>query len=480
VTKISMHEDLQSVKVNILVNNDVARYVANEGSKFWIKKPTISLTKISGLNTLISGYKIELSPRFKTQDDYNKGAYQDYFEGLDTQPNDEWELNGYYINLIASNDKDNIEVGTPIFYNKFQIGEIVAKEFRYEKVFLSAYIYDKFNYLVNKSSKFVMNEALKVNYGASGLNIELGSLYSALVGGITVITSNKDDAKIENSDIYEVYASKDDLKNKEEFTIKFTDVSGIEENTPIIFKGIQIGKIMQVNLDKDVLTTKAYVYDEYKYILTDKTRFFVEEPTISLDGVKNLGNIIKGNFISLDYKNGEFSNTFNAINKKDLNKSYNTIKLELLSENLNSISLNSKVFYKNIAIGRVDNYALTPDLKNVKITVLIDSKYKDLLNDYNLFYDMSSKIVEIKSMNLNINYSGVEPLLNGAIGLIADKRGDAELTKKEFKLYNSYKEVERLKRFYNTGFTIEASFDNSFEIKQDMAIVYKNQEIGFV
>ena len=480
VTKISMHEDLQSVKVNILVNNDVARYVANEGSKFWIKKPTISLTKISGLNTLISGYKIELSPRFKTQDDYNKGAYQDYFEGLDTQPNDEWELNGYYINLITSNDKDNIEVGTPIFYNKFQIGEIVAKEFRYEKVFLSAYIYDKFNYLVNKSSKFVMNEALKVNYGASGLNIELGSLYSALVGGITVITSNKDDAKIENSDIYEVYASKDDLKNKEYFTINFTDVSGIEVNTPIMFKGIEIGKILEVNLNKDVLTTKAYVYDEYKYLLTDKTRFFVEEPTISLDGVKNLGNIIKGNFISLDYKNGEFSNTFNAINKKDLNKSYNTIKLELLSENLNSISLNSKVFYKNIVIGRVDNYALTPDLKNVKITVLIDSKYKDLLNDYNLFYDMSSKIVEIKSMNLNINYSGVEPLLNGAIGLIADKRGDAELTKKEFKLYNSYKEVERLKRFYNTGFTIEASFDNSFEIKQDMAIVYKNQEIGFV
>ncbi|MCG3716532.1 MlaD family protein, partial [Aliarcobacter butzleri] len=335
-------------------------------------------------------------------------------------------------------------------------------------------------YLVNKSSKFVMNEALKVNYGASGLNIELGSLYSALVGGITVITSNKDDAKIENSDIYEVYASKDDLKNKEYFTINFTDVSGIEANTPIMFKGIEIGKVLEVNLNKDVLTTKAYVYDEYKYILTDKTRFFVEEPTISLDGVKNLGNIIKGNFISLDYKNGEFSNTFNAINKKDLNKSYSTIKLELLSENLNSISLNSKVFYKNIVIGRVDNYALTPDLKNVKITVLIDSKYKDLLNDYNLFYDMSSKIVEIKSMNLNINYSGVEPLLNGAIGLIADKRGDAELTKKEFKLYNSYKEVERLKRFYNTGFTIEASFDNSFEIKQDMAIVYKNQEIGFV
>ncbi|MEZ4694231.1 MAG: hypothetical protein R2837_09645 [Aliarcobacter sp.] len=35
--------------------------------QFWIKKPTVSLTKVSGLSTLISGYKIELAPSFKTQ-----------------------------------------------------------------------------------------------------------------------------------------------------------------------------------------------------------------------------------------------------------------------------------------------------------------------------------------------------------------------------------------------------------------------------
>ncbi|MGE4462013.1 MAG: MlaD family protein [Arcobacter sp.] len=479
VTKISMHEDLKSVKVNILVNNDVARYVASEGSDFWIKKPTVSLTKVSGLNTLISGYKIELSPKFKTQEEYAKGAYKSYFEGLDSQPNDEFDDNGYYISLIA-NDKSNIEVGTPIFYNKFQIGEITAKEFVFEKVYFTAYIYDKFNYLVNKSSKFVINEALKVKYGASGLNIELGSLYSALVGGVTVVTPNKDEQKISKDEVCLLYGKEDDLKNKEYFNISFSDVNGIEENTPIIFKGIEIGKILEVNLNKNILNTKAFVYEEYKYLLTNKTKFFVEEPTISFDGVKNLGNIVKGNFISLEYKKGDFSNNFIAINKKDLNKISSSVKVELLSENLNSISEKSKVYYKNIEIGRVDSYVLTPDLKNVKITIFIDDKYKDLINDHNLFYDMSSKLVEMKSLNLNVNYSGIEPLLNGAIGLIAEKRSDEKLTKKEFKLYSSFKDVERLKRFYNSGFTIEADFDNSFEIKQDMAIVYKNQEIGFV
>ncbi len=478
VTKISMHEDLKSVKVNILVDNDVAKYVASESSEFWIKKPTVSLTKVSGLNTLISGYKIELSPKFKTQEEYNQGTFKNYFEGLDSQPNDELDDNGYYISLIA-NDKSNIEVGTPIFYNKFQIGEITAKEFIFEKVYFTAYIYDKFNYLVNKSSKFVINEALKVKYGASGLNIELGSLYSALVGGVTVVTPDKNEKKISKEEVYVLYGKEDDLKNKEYFTINFADVNGIEEGTPIIYKGIEVGEILEVTLNKNNLNTKAYVYDEYKYLLTKNTKFFVEEPTISLDGVKNLGNIVKGNFISLDFRKGDFSNSFNAINKKDLDKIGNTIKVELLSENLNSISEKSKVYYKNIEIGRVDNYALTPDLKNVKISLLIDDKYKDLINNNSLFYDMSSKLVEMKSLNLNVNYSGIEPLLNGAIGLVANKK-DEKLIKNEFKLYSSYKDVERLKRFYNSGFTIEADFDNSFEIKQDMAIVYKNQEIGFV
>ena len=82
VTKIDMHEVLKNVKVNILINSDVASYVANEASEFWIKKPTISLTKISGLNTLISGYKIELSPKLKTHEEYANSKEKLYFNGL--------------------------------------------------------------------------------------------------------------------------------------------------------------------------------------------------------------------------------------------------------------------------------------------------------------------------------------------------------------------------------------------------------------
>ena len=107
VTKISMHDDLKNVAVNILVNSDVAEYVANEGSKFWIKNQLYLWQKFQDLVHLISGYKIELSPNFKIEN----AKPQWYFTGLDSAPDDEFEENGYYISLLM-NDKDNVDVGT--------------------------------------------------------------------------------------------------------------------------------------------------------------------------------------------------------------------------------------------------------------------------------------------------------------------------------------------------------------------------------
>ena len=478
VTKIDIHDDLKSVKVNILVKNEAAKYVASESSRFWIRKPTISLTKVSGLSTLISGNKIELSPKFRTAQEYEKGKEKLVFEGLDSKPDDELAADGYYVTLLGS-DKDNVEVGTPIFYNQFQIGEIASKEFKFEKVFLNAYIYDKFNYLVNKSSKFIMNNALKVNYGPSGLQIEVSSLYSALVGGITVITPKKDHEKISKDEVYILYPDKDNLEKKEYFHIKFHSANGIGENTPIIYKGVTIGKITTMTLNPDAVSTKAFIYEKYKYLLTDKTQFFIQKPSLGLDGAKNLGNIIKGNYVSLSYEKGDFRNSFIAKEYKQIKDEITNKTLTLYSDNLNSISKKSKVYYKNIAIGKVLDYELTRDLNKVKIKISIDKKYESIINDHTLFYDMSSKLVQLKNLNIDVNFHGFEHLLNGGIAIVTEKR-KLKLSKKSFKLYDTYTEVSRLKRIYNKGSIVEAYFDNDFKIQKDMAVVYKNQEIGFV
>ena len=122
---------------------------------------------------------------------------------------------------------------------------------------------------------------------------------------------------------------------------------------------------------------------------------------------------------------------------------------------------------------------MSDDYKNVRISILIDDKYKDLINNSSKFYDMSSKLLEIKNFDMNINYSGVEKTLNGGIALVSNL-DNTKLTKKEFELFASYKDIQKEKRDKSNGFIVYSQFDNSFILKEDMAIVYKNQEIGFV
>lgn len=122
---------------------------------------------------------------------------------------------------------------------------------------------------------------------------------------------------------------------------------------------------------------------------------------------------------------------------------------------------------------------MSDDYKNVRISILIDDKYKDLINNSSKFYDMSSKLLEIKNFDMNINYSGVEKTLNGGIALVSNL-DNTKLTKKEFELFSSYKDIQKEKRDKSNGFIVYSQFDNSFVLKEDMAIVYKNQEIGFV
>ena len=474
VTKIVI-KDLDRVEVNILVKKEASNYVAVEGSKFWIKKPTVTLTKISGLDTLISGYEIEVMP----QKNINKKLKsKTKFIGLDSQPNYEYIKNGYYVTLLVR-DGDSVNIGMPLFYNSMQIGEVVSKELHDENVYTKAYIYKQYEGLVNESSFFTLNDALKVNFGADGFNLKVSSLYSSLIGGIKVSTPDMKATKITNDKQYLLYTSEDNLEEKVIINIEFYDAKDIAEGTSIMYKGITIGKVTNISLNTNSIKAQAFIYKKYKYLLTNNSEFEINSAEISLDGIKNIGTVLTGKYIDLKYKKGEFKTYFK--DKKLLDTQINTDDLELTlkAKNLGSITDKSKIYYKNIEIGKINNITLSKNYNDVIIKIQIYGKYKNIISNNTLFYDMSSKLIDIKNLNLNINYSGINPLLKGAIAVIKDKK-KTKLSKKEFKVYSSHQEAYKVKKMRNEGFILKTAFENSFRLEEDMPIFYQNYEIGFI
>ena len=95
------------------------------------------------------------------------------------------------------------------------------------------------------------------------------------------------------------------FKKKVHFTIDFNE-GKIDENTSILYKGIEIGKSIKCKNRRWYISYKSLCLWRIQISSYKNSRFVIEEPTISFDGIKNLGNIIKGNYLSLDYQEGEF------------------------------------------------------------------------------------------------------------------------------------------------------------------------------
>jgi paraquat-inducible protein B len=95
-----------------------------------------------------------------------------------------------------------------------------------------------------------------------------------------------------------------------------------------------------------------------------------------------------------------------------------------------------------------------------------------------MFYDISSQLIELKNMNINVNFEGLNPLINGGIALVTIP--NKKLTKHSFKLYSSYQKIEEIKKLRYSGFIKTAYFSNDFKLFKNMNIEYKNQTIGFI
>ena len=105
VTKILITEDTKGVVVVVRMIKDAEPYMT-ERAKFWIVKPEVGLSGVSGLDTLISGTYIDVFSE-------KGGTYKKEHIGL-TQPYRNIRGGDYF--HLSSLNGDNVVVGTPVYY----------------------------------------------------------------------------------------------------------------------------------------------------------------------------------------------------------------------------------------------------------------------------------------------------------------------------------------------------------------------------
>jgi paraquat-inducible protein B len=250
VEDIGFTSDLGSVAVKVRLDSDVAPFV-DEGAQFWIVRPTITASEISGLDTVLSGNYIE------GYWDTEAGGLVERFEGLIEPPLLTSTQDGLRIELRSSFDAGFVE-NTPILYKGVEVGRLGSAEVSVngEWVFADAIIFAPHDRLITTSTRFWDTSGFRFTLGPQGANVDFDSISSLLSGGLTFDSLVSGGAPIREDSVFTVYPDEQSARDsvfegsdRSSVTVSAIfpeNVSGLSSDAAVEWRGVRIGRVANV------------------------------------------------------------------------------------------------------------------------------------------------------------------------------------------------------------------------------------------
>jgi paraquat-inducible protein B len=251
VEAVNFTKDLREVVLTVKMEREASEFL-RRGSNFWVVRPRLGLRGASGLGTLISGTYIELEP--------GDGAEQDHFKGLEEPPVVKFDEAGIEI-VLQADRLSSVDIGSPVYYRGILAGEVQGYELGNDRrsVFIHVFIKAPFDELVKGNSRFWNVSGIDIALNSEGFNMRTDSFQSMLLGGIEFDTPQSIETSTENVEelVFTLHESYENIE-EQSFTRKvnfvlFFDgsVRGLNIGAPVEFKGIRVGKVVDVRLEFD-------------------------------------------------------------------------------------------------------------------------------------------------------------------------------------------------------------------------------------
>jgi paraquat-inducible protein B len=308
VTNIYVNDDVQGVVVVVRMDTKKSKPFLTEFARFWIVKPEVGFSGISGLDTLISGTYIDMYSKSGGED------FRDKFIGLDQPYRDTME--GEYFHLLSYTGND-IAVGTPVYYKNIKVGQVEYKYLSLDNKSVDTIIYINKQYapLIHDDSKFWIKSMVNVDFTQGNLDVNIAPLNYMLQGGIVFSSSGHDVTdKVDEKRTFLIYSSEAKAESKsigsspksiKKFTM-FTEhaAANLRVSAPVRFSGFDIGWV------DDVVHTynKASHKMSTEIVIGIDTSVFEDNVEDNTSGMENLYEAVedglRGGIESLDLISG--------------------------------------------------------------------------------------------------------------------------------------------------------------------------------
>ncbi|GLS91322.1 paraquat-inducible protein B [Psychromonas marina] len=246
----------------------------------------------------------------------------------------------------------------------------------------------------------------------------------------------------------------------------------IVDKTRIRYKGVIVGTVKKIELDTSSgVNIIAEVESHAKFMLREKTQFWLVSPKASLTSITGLDTLFSGSYINLHPGDGDDATNFSAVTEQPITIPDNSLLVNLQSENAGSIRVGTPLFYKNIEVGEVVRVRLDKSDQFVNIKAFINKKYSHLIKQDSKFWNISGLRANVSTAGVDFQLDSLTSLIAGGITFNSPHDSKTLIDNKSFTLYDNIDAS-------NAGITVELSLNNITNLPKGAGIIFKGHGIG--
>ncbi|MFA8328331.1 intermembrane transport protein PqiB [Burkholderia ubonensis] len=255
VKTITLSKDLARVLVDVQLKKEAEDF-AVKGSRFWVVRPRIGATGVSGLGTLLSGAYIGV-------DAGRAQEGQTDFAGLETPPPVTGDQKGTQY-VLRGASLGSVDIGSPVYYRRVQVGQVVG--FALDKdgtgVTVNVFVNAPYDQYVGMNSRWWQASGVDLRLDSSGFKLNTQSLATVILGGIAFQAppNQSSGTSAPNNMVFHLGSDEADAMREPDgpplqVVMDFNQsLRGLAVGAPVDFRGIVLGEVTNIGIDYDPKT----------------------------------------------------------------------------------------------------------------------------------------------------------------------------------------------------------------------------------
>lgn len=250
VETVRFNADLSRVLVTAELVKEAGPYLT-ENTRFWVVRPRVTASGVSGLGTIFSGAYIGMDPG-------KEGESARKFEGLEIPPVVTTGMPGRDF-LLKATTLGSLDIGAPVYYRQIQMGQVIGYELDQKGQFLTIKIFINAPHhkLVSKNTRFWNASGIDLRLDAGGIKLNTESLVSIMMGGIAFDTPTSLEAggPADAGQVFRLYETRESIfegtyTEKVHYILHFQgSIRGLTVGAPVEFRGIKLGEVVDIKAE---------------------------------------------------------------------------------------------------------------------------------------------------------------------------------------------------------------------------------------